>query len=327
MSSDSIWDPRSLRIITRNEIVDLLDKEAIIQCLEEAFAELGNQDFVNPVQSTVEIKSDGGDTIFYPGAFGGRNLVGVTVSPYLLSRASAGLNPVTSFTLLVSTLSGLPVALIESEPLIEARTAATTALAVKLLSSASENRLSIVGSGPIARAHLEYALHIRKWKEVRIFSPSLVDEDSSKRNILSEICPQVKFSKSLRECFEEANVILLCTSSAEPIFNLESVPQSVLITSTTTSGSGAHDVPWELLLSSDVYCDSRETTPKIAGEMILASALGGWVSSSIRGDLGELMTGRAHAQKDGLRYFRSVGIGTEEVAASSVVLDHLVAES
>jgi L-arginine dehydrogenase len=120
---------------------------------------------------------------------------------------------------------------------------------------------------------------------------------------------------------------MFCTSAAEPIVKLESLPEDALITSTTTSGAGAHDVPIELLAASYVYCDNRDTTPEIAGEMTSASAKGLWHGSSIRADLGDLLTGKGDVRTVGRRYFRSVGIGTEEIAIASIVLDHLAKES
>lgn len=323
MNNEIQWNPDSIKMVASTEITQLLEKGEVLKCLESAFIELGSREFINPPQTSINLQADGGDTIFYPGAHVGGGLVGVTVSPYLFARARVGLNPVTSFTLLISTVSGLPVGLIESDPLIEARTAATTALAVRSLSPQSENRLSVIGSGPIARAHLDYALHIRKWEQVSIFSPSIVDKNSPKRTVLQQIHPDLQFSESLKECVEGANVIMLCTASAEPVLNLDWLPKTALITSTTTSGAGAHDVPIEILPASFVYCDNQSTTPNIAGEMTLAEDRGIWSRTEILGDLGGLLTHQCDVRKDGLRYFRSVGLGTEEIAIAGLVLDRL----
>jgi len=323
MNKEIQWNPDSMKMATGSETARLLEKGEVLKCLESAFIEIGTREFINPPQTSIDLQADGGDTIFYPGAHVGGGLVGVTVSPYLFARARVGLNPVTSFTLLISTVSGLPVGLIESDPLIEARTAATTALAVRSLSSQSENRLAIIGSGPIARAHLEYALHIRKWEQVSIFSPSIVDDNSPKRIVLQQIYPDLQFSENLEKCVDGANVIMFCTSSAEPIISFDSFPKTALITSTTTNGAGAHDVPIEILPASFVYCDNRDTTPNVAGEMTLAEERGIWSRSEILGDLGGLLTQQCDVRKEGLRYFRSVGLGTEEIAIANLVLDRL----
>lgn len=312
-----------MKLVTAEEVASLLDKNEVLTCLEEVFVELGSGKFTNPPQTSIELREDGGDTIFYPGAHLRGGLIGVTVSPYLFARSRAGLNPVTSFTLLISTESGLPVGLIESEPLIEARTAATTAIAVKTLSSPTDNRLAIVGSGPIARAHLEYALLIRQWEEVSIYSPSIVEETSPRRSVLQRLHPELKFAESLKENIGGANVVMFCTAAAEPICGLNELPGTALITSTTTSGPEAHDVPMELLLASTVYCDSRATTPNIAGEMIAAEREGGWSRSAIVGDLGELLTSKSAAPNNGRRYFRSVGIGSEEISLAKLALSRL----
>lgn len=87
-----------------------------------------------------------------------------------------------------------------------------------------------------------------------------------------------------------------------------------LITSISTNAPRAHEVTPASLLNMDVYCDYRATTPNSAGEMCLASELG-WSNTNIRGDLAELVSGKAARPDYRLSvFFRSIGLGLEDVA-------------
>jgi L-arginine dehydrogenase len=87
----------------------------------------------------------------------------------------------------------------------------------------------------------------------------------------------------------------------------------MLVTSISTNVARAHEIAPDALMGMSVYCDERSTTPLIAGEMVLASE-NGWSRDNICGDLGELVCGRARAPSpDRASFFRSMGLGTEDV--------------
>jgi L-arginine dehydrogenase len=69
-----------------------------------------------------------------------------------------------------------------------------------------------------------------------------------------------------------------------------------------------------------VYCDYRQTTPGSAGEMLIASEQHGWDRSAIRGDLPELVSGKApRPDYDHHVFFRSIGLGLEDIALANAI--------
>jgi L-arginine dehydrogenase len=101
------------------------------------------------------------------------------------------------------------------------------------------------------------------------------------------------------------------------------LPKPALITSISTNAANAHEIDPAWLPEMDVYCDYRATTPASAGEMKLA-AQHGWLPAQVKGDLPSLVAGscekpayRRHA------FFRSIGLGLEDVAIASELYRHL----
>jgi L-arginine dehydrogenase len=94
---------------------------------------------------------------------------------------------------------------------------------------------------------------------------------------------------------------------------VDDIKPGMLVTSISTNVARAHEVPPDALARMNVYCDDRSTTPLIAGEMVLASE-NGWSREDIRGDLGELACGKEQAPSpDRASFFRSMGLGIEDV--------------
>ena len=128
----------------------------------------------------------------------------------------------------------------------------------------------------------------------------------------------MQIAASEKQCVLNADVIMLCTSSATPVLHIEDLNKPVLITSISTNAVNAHEIPPPSLQHMDVYCDNKQSTPDSAGEMVLATKQGTWNREKIIGDLADLVSGRC-AKPDYQRhvFFRSIGMGLEDVAIIS----------
>jgi L-arginine dehydrogenase len=248
---------------------------------------------------------------------------GAKLSPYL-SRPHGAL--VTAWTLLMSMETGEPILLCDSKQLTVERTAATTALAVDLLAPKSASRLVIIGTGPAGQAHLRQVRSLRQWQDIRVHSRGLATSGTVHPAIMA-IDPRIKLESTLNQAVDNADVVLLCTSSGTPVLDPLTLKKPALITSISTNAPEAHEVPPKSLTGMDIYCDYRSTTPSSAGEMRRAAADHGWSAKDVMGDLAELVGGRA-SPPDYRRpaYFRSIGLGLEDVAMAHA-LHRLVTSS
>jgi L-arginine dehydrogenase len=219
----------------------------------------------------------------------------------------------------MSMENGQPLLLCDAGTLTTERTAATTALAVDLLAAPNASRLAIIGSGKVALAHLRYALSLRLWSEIRVFSPSLQGNTSKQENF-TELSGLVRFPENVEDATAHCDVIMLCTSSGSPVLNPDSLTHPALITSISTNAPRAHEIPPASLRDMQVYCDYKKTTPSSAGEMQLAASDHGWSHDSIVGDLPALVTAGCPKPDFGKhRYFRSIGLGMEDIAVAAAL--------
>jgi L-arginine dehydrogenase len=308
-------------VLDEEAVLAKLDRSLVIDTLETAFAGLANERSVQPTQTVTVFPEGRGDCIFYPGALMDLGLVGVKISPFIQELKDAGAYPVTAYTLLLSASTGLPLLLCDSYALTRIRTAATTALALKYLTPESATTLAVVGTGKVGLEHLAYALSLRKWAQVRAFSPSASkpgERQEEVKRINSDA--SLVFASSCEEAVREADVVLLCTSSGTTVVKQDWLSPKVLVTSISTNSTDAHEIDPNSLGEYDVFCDYRATAPSTAGDMKIAIEAGVWSESSIVADLPELVTGVSPKETGRPRFFRSTGLGVEDLAIASLLV-------
>ncbi len=298
-------------VLDKTAAEQLLAQVDVHQAMVAMFRELAAGNAVQPAQQLVEFPNGGGDFINYLGVLAEAGVYGVKTSPYIV-REQGPL--ITAWTLLMSIQSGQPLLLCDAGSLTTARTAATTAVAVDALAAPEASRLAIIGSGAVAQAHVYYAKQLRPWQSIRLYSPGLAEKNGAQRLQLQQLDPRIQLCASQADTLRDADVVMLCTSSAKPLLNPAELEKPALITSISTNAPRAHEVTPASLLNMDVYCDYRATTPNSAGEMCLASELG-WDRAAICGDLAELLSGQAQRPNyQRHAFFRSIGLGLEDVA-------------
>ncbi|MCU1738173.1 MULTISPECIES: ornithine cyclodeaminase family protein [Pseudomonas] len=301
-------------VIDSQQAHRLLQQIDVPQILRKLFRDLAAGQAVQPAQQLVEFPQGAGDFINYLGVLADDQVYGVKTSPYIV-REQGPL--VTAWTLLMSMQTGQPLLLCDAGELTTARTAATTAVAVDALTPLDAKRLAIVGSGPVAQAHLHYARGLRDWQDISLYSPNV---NADKRARLNDIEPRLRIVEHLEQALEDADVILLCTSSATPVIDPSQLRKPALITSISTNAVRAHEVPPQALNDMQVYCDYRKTTPGSAGEMLIAASQHGWDAGQIHGDLAELLSEQTPRPTYARHvFFRSIGLGLEDIALANAL--------
>ena len=307
----------NLPIILDAATVDkLLPNVDVLAEMRELFIGLGRDQAVQPPQTVTLLPEDKGDFITYLGAMTNTNVFGAKLSPYLVT---GGKPIITAWTVLMSVETGQPLCLCDSGKLTTERTAATSALAVDLLARKDAQHIAIIGSGAVAKAHWRYVQALRPWQEVRVYSQNLANDKENWAQ-WQAICPNAILAGSADDAARDAGVVMLCTSSGTPVLDHAALAPNALVTSISTNVAQAHEIAPDFLTSAQVYCDYRVTTPSTAGEMVLATRDHGWSAADIHGDLAELSVGSSESP-DASRpiFFRSVGLGLEDIAIANTI--------
>ncbi|WP_207266955.1 ornithine cyclodeaminase family protein [Pseudomonas sp. GW101-3H06] len=304
-------------VITQPQARELLTQVDVPQVLRKLFRDLAAGRAVQPAQQLVEFPQGAGDFINYLGVLAEDGVYGVKTSPYIV-REQGPL--VTAWTLLMSMQTGQPLLLCDASELTTARTAATTAVAVDALAPLKAARLAIIGSGKVAQAHLHYVKNLRAWQSISLYSPSLSDKNPEELARLKQFDSRLTIADTRDAAIQDADVIMLCTSSAGPVIDPSDLSKPALITSISTNAPRAHEVPPQSLNDMRVFCDYRLTTPGSAGEMLIAGEQHGWNKNAIVGDLPDLLSNKVpRPDYDRHVFFRSIGLGLEDIALANAI--------
>lgn len=295
----------------------------VLQAVKSAFEALSRNEATHGDRSSLILPEGRGDCFVYHAYLGAKGLLGVKISPYLRSRIEAGLSPTTAYTLLLDAESGTPLLLLDSQRLTTERAAATTLVAVQLLWSGVPGKVAVVGTGQIGRAHARYARLVYPEADISVFSPLAASrslEGEQRRQIVLDEISDARISTSAEALLQDAEVVMLCTSSATPVIDINMLGPRVLITSTGTNMPNAHEVDWKALPNMRVYCDLKDSCIRTAGDFRLAESAGTWGRSQILGDLPTLLANDFLNPLTGRTYFRATGLGIEDLAVAALLL-------
>ncbi len=216
--------------------------------------------------------------------------------------------------------TGVPAAIVNASAITEVRTAAVSAVATRFLARADARVLAILGSGVQGRAHLDALLPIRRFESVRVYSPT---EAHARELLARQAAVPASVAPSAEEAVRGADVVVLATSSREPVIEREWLSPGSHVNAVGASTPDARELDLETVAASALFCDSRESLRNEAGEFRLAlseGVIGG--AEHVRAELGEVLTGRARGREsdDELTLFRSLGLAVEDLAAAELAV-------
>ncbi len=128
---------------------------------------------------------------------------------------------------------------------------------------------------------------------------------------------------SAEEAVRGADVVVLATSSREPVLRREWLAPGAHVNAVGASMPAARELDVETVAAAALFCDSRESLRNEAGEFQLA-VREGVISGEdhVRAELGEVLAGLrpGRESEDELTLFRSLGLAVEDLAAAQVAV-------
>src|SRR2546428_4838219 len=137
-----------MKFISGAELNRLLLYPDLVRALQESFASYYAHGWIIPQRTVAEIKQ--GTLITMPAADASH--LGIKVITVFKANADKGIPVVQALYMLFEAATGTPLAQLDGDTLTARRTAATSALASKLLAREEASALSVLGAGLQGRA-------------------------------------------------------------------------------------------------------------------------------------------------------------------------------
>lgn len=284
-------------ILNEREVEALLDMDSCIAAMEEALTALARGEVHNPLRSMVRTPDAPGFLGLMPAWRGGERpgwgLKEICVYP---DNPKRGLDTHVGAVLLHSADTGELIGLFNASAITAIRTAAVSAVATRLLAREDAKTLVILGTGVQGKSHLRAIPRVRDLRDVRV----------------------VKRGEDPEKAVRDADIVVLATSSREPVIKREWLKPGVHINAVGSSIASTREVDAETMAAASLWVDRRESTINESGDYLLAVKDGARVE--IRGEIGELLLGgTGRTSLDEITLFKSLGLAIEDLASAQLL--------
>jgi ornithine cyclodeaminase/alanine dehydrogenase-like protein (mu-crystallin family) len=235
-------------ILTNEEIEPLLHMPDCIAAIEQAFRDFGNGDAVDiPRQDAIvpnardaaihDLKTMSGswpaagiaalrlnsDIVHWPTINGTRRRVKLAIS-----EPGGRYN---GAVLLFSTDTGQLLCMLNDGIMQKSRVGASSGVAAKYLAPENPRVMGLLGTGLQAGGQLEAICHVRRFQEVKVFSPTAANRQSFADHFRSRLQINIRPVDSAEEAAAGVDVLVTATNSLKPTIRPEWVKPGMHISS------------------------------------------------------------------------------------------------
>jgi alanine dehydrogenase len=311
-------------VLARRDVEALLDVRELIDALATAMADLSAGRAVAPDRVAAPVAERGGLLAAMPGYV--PSLGALTGKLVTLFPGNAD-GPLPTHQALLAAFdpdTGEPVALMDATAITELRTAAGSALSVRLLARADARVLGIAGTGVQARAHARAVALVRDIADVRIGGRRAEKAEAVARELREEGLP-ARAAASIEDAVRDADVVCATTHALEPVIRRAWLSPGVHVTSVGYNPEG-RELDAATVADALVVVESRATAlaPAPAGANDITRPIRDGVigPEHVHAEIGELVAGlrpgRTAAEQ--ITLYKSVGVAVQDAAAAALVL-------
>lgn len=303
-------------IIARRDIVRVMNPADYLRAMELAF------------RAAATGKAHSPQPMHMPVARGGFHAKGASISldrDYVAVKINGnfpgnpvelGLPTIQGAILLSDGNNGVPLAVLDSIEVTLRRTAATSALAARLLARPQSRTLLVCGCGEQGRAHVESLREVLPIERLLLW-----DGDYQAAAKLSAELGAVAV-QDLETATREADVITCCTTSRDPYLDADMVAPGTFIAAVGADNPDKSEITPRLMAAAKVVTDATGQCADL-GDLHHAIEAGAMTAANVHAELGEVVVGAKTGRNSpaDLIIFDSTGTGLQDVAASAVIYE------
>ena len=311
-------------VLSQAEVEELLDLDALVEAVAAAMADLSAGRASMPARVAADVEERSGFLAVMPAYVPAeRALTTKLVSLFPLNE---GTDTPTHQALIAvfDAHDGRPVALIDGTHITAARTAAGSALSVRLLAREDTRTLAVLGTGVQGRAHARAVVRVRPFEQVLLAGRDAERTATAAAELQSELGLPVRPSTH-EQAVRGADVVCACTGAVEVVVRREWLAPGVHVTSVGFNPRG-RELDDATVAGALLVVESRDSAlaPPPAGSTDLTEpiASGAFGPSHVHAEIGELVAGArpGRSDRDQLTLYKSVGVAVQDAAAAALVL-------
>ncbi|MGH9315968.1 MAG: ornithine cyclodeaminase family protein [Thermoanaerobaculia bacterium] len=317
--------PAGTLLLTRSEVAALLDLDACIAAVEQAFR-LHGQRKTKPPGILGFPYPDGGFHIKAAGLDLDRPYFAVKTNGNFFRNAERfGMPAIQGVIALCDGENGYPLALLDSIEITIARTGAATAVAAKHLARPDSAVVTICGCGNQGRVQLRAITRACPIRRAFAFDAAQEQAERFAEELSGELGIRVEAVTDLPKAVRASDICVTCTPSRRAFLRREDVTPGTFVAAVGADSPEKQELEPELLASGKVVADILEQCATI-GELHHALEQGLMSRDRVHAELGEVIAGRRPGRQSDAEIivFDSTGMALEDVAAAVLVYERAV---
>ena len=245
----------------------------------------------------------------------------VTLHPHNPAHGMASLQ---GLYLLLDGKTGQPLTLLDAAELTAWRTAATSMLAARLLSTRTLRTVLVIGAGKLANYFIRAYFEIMQPERIGLWNRDIGKAEQLISTIQLPGC-RLELAPDLERAVREADSISTLTSSPQPLFPGRWCRPGCHVDLVGGYAPAMREADDDLLRRALICVDSYRGALAEAGDIINPLERGVISRADIRMELSELVAGKKPlpATEKDLTVFKSVGTALEDLAAAVLIHERI----
>jgi ornithine cyclodeaminase/alanine dehydrogenase len=313
-------------LLTREDVVSVLDMAACMDVVEMAFEELARGTAVLPLR--INITPPDGLALYMPAYLREMGALACkVVTVYKKNPERFGIPTTIGKVLLQNPETGEVICVMDGGYLTAVRTGAASGVATKYMArEGGRMTAGIFGAGVQAKMQLWAVSVAREISRAVVYDVSGEAADRFISEMGKQLNLEIGKAGSPDEVLE-SEIICTATSSPTPIFDGKTVRPGTHINGIGSHTPKARELDTEIIKKSRLIGDSREACFKEAGDIIIPLEEGAIVEDHFYAELGEVITGEKTGRENDeeITLFKSNGLAIQDAATAKLVYDTAVA--
>ncbi len=317
-----LGDEQGVLILSRSDLEALLEVDAVIAAVEEAFRQYARKAVrLLPRQG---LALDGRDVLLLmPCAIPGAAAVGTKSVTVCFDNPRRGLPTVMASYLLHDPETGEPLAFMEASYLTGLRTGATSAAAAKRLARPDSRVVACFGAGIQAGFQLRCLRAVLPVARVLVVSRSQATAAAFAERQSRLLGLPVVPAASPASALVQADVVVTATTSPTPVFDGRDIMPGTHVDAVGSFQPTTRELDTETIRRARVFVDTFEGAWHEAGDVLLPIQEGAVSRAHVLGELADLITGARPGRlaADEITCFKSVGFAAEDAVTARLAYD------
>jgi len=297
-------------ILSAAQVRHLLDREALLVALRDAFAEYSTRRTTAAQRAGSLLPGPGGRSVMvvFPGIISGIPAFTVKVNTKIPGAARSVIGSIH----LADMETGAVLAIMDSIVITAERTALAGALASDVLARRDATRVAVIGAGVQGEAQVRALQLVRRVERADVVDSVPGRPEAYAARVGPALGIEVVARERVPDAVRDADIIITATWSHEPFLTRAMVRDGVHITAVGADEPAKGEVDAGLIASSLFVADDRDLAARMGA--IAGAGLG---PEAIHAELGEVIAGvkpgRTSAEQ--ITIFGTVGLAFQDLAA------------